>query len=211
LELTRLFSKYNQPSLKELTKPGQLSVIDLSKFIRLNEKQIIVTYFARKLFNARRAGRIPPFIFVVEEAHQFCPEGVSRSHSISKGIIETIAREGRKFHASMVLISQRPIQMSTTALSQCNTHILLRVVNPYDIKHISESSEGITNEMTKILPGLQVGEAIVIGNAVNHPLFVQVRPRKSKESSRLNMDLENAILSFTNDLKKNEEDLDAFM
>jgi len=211
LELTRLFSKYSRPSIKDLAKPGQLSVIDLSEFVRSNEKQIIVTYFARKLFNARRGEVIPPFIMVVEEAHQFCPEGVMKRYSISKGIIQTIAREGRKFHASLVLISQRPIQLSTTALSQCNTHILLRIVNPYDLKHIAESSEAITSDMIKTLPGLQVGEAIVTGNAVNHPLFVQIRPRKSKESSRLGINLEDAILSFNNGLKEKDKDLDAFM
>ncbi len=65
--------------------------------------------------------------------------------------------------------------------------------------------------MIKTLPGLQVGEAIVTGNAVNHPLFVQIRPRKSKESSRLGINLEDAIISFNNGYKKSEEDLDAFM
>jgi hypothetical protein len=186
-------------------------VIDLSGFVRLNEKQIIVTYFARKLFNARHRGKIPPFILVVEEAHQFCPEGTERQHALSKGIIQTIAREGRKFHASLVLISQRPIQLSTTALSQCNTHILLRIVNPYDLKHIGESSEAITSDLIKTLPGLQVGEAIITGNAVNHPLFVQIRQRKSKESSRLGMGFEDAIVSFNDGLKKSEKDLDTFM
>ncbi len=211
LNMTRLFSRSNNPTIQDLAKPGQLSIIDLSDFIRLNEKQIIVTYFARKLFNERHRGRIPPFILVVEEAHQFCPEGIERRYAISKGIIQTIAREGRKFHASLVLISQRPIQLSTTALSQCNTHILLRIVNPYDLKHIAESSEAITSDLIKTLPGLQVGEAIITGNAVNHPLFVQIRQRKSKESSRLGMSFEDAIVSFNDGLKKNEKDLDTFM
>jgi len=199
LNVTRLFSNYSKPKIEELAKPGQMSVLDLSGFLRLNEKQIIVTYFARKLFYARHRGKIPPFILVVEEAHQFCPEGIE------------IAREGRKFHASLVLISQRPIQLSTTALSQCNTHILLRVVNPYDLKHIAESSEAITSDLIKTLPGLQVGEAIITGNAVNHPLFVQIRQRKSKESSRLGINFEDAIVSFNNGHKKNEKDLDTFM
>jgi hypothetical protein len=211
LSVTRLFSNITYPSITDLARPGQLSIIDLSDFLRLNDKQIIVTYFARKLFQARHQGKIPPFILVVEEAHQFCPEGIERQNAISKGIMETIAREGRKFHASLVLISQRPIQLSTTALSQCNTHILLRIVNPYDLKHIAESSEAITNDMIKTLPGLQVGEAIITGNAVNHPLFIQIRQRKSKESSRLGMSFEDAITSFDKECKKNEKDLDAFM
>ncbi len=211
LGMNRIFSKYTRPSVYDLAKPGQLSVIDLSGFYRLRDKQIIVTYFARKLFNARRREKIPPFIFVVEEAHQFCPEGVERERAISKGIIQTIAREGRKFHGSLVLISQRPIQLSTTALSQCNSQILLRIVNPYDLKHIAESSEAITSDLIKTLPGLQVGEAIITGNAVNHPLFVQVRQRKSKESSRLGMDFEDAIVSFNDGKKIDEKDLDTFM
>jgi len=211
LNVTRLFSNYSKPKVEELAKPGQMSVLDLSGFLRLNEKQIIVTYFARKLFYARHRGKIPPFIFIVEEAHQFCPEGIERQHAISKGIIQTIAREGRKFHASLVLVSQRPIQLSTTALSQCNTQILLRIVNPYDLKHIAESSEAITNDLIKTLPGLQVGEAIITGNAVNHPLFVQIRQRKSKESSRLGVNFEDAIISFNNGQKMDEKDLDTFM
>jgi len=211
LSITHLFSNINYPSIKDLAKPGQLSIIDLSEFVRLNEKQMIVTYFARKLFQERHQGRIPPFILIVEESHQFCPEGIERQGAISKGIIETIAREGRKFHASLVLISQRPIQLSTTALSQCNTHILLRIVNPYDLKHIAESSEAITNDLIKSLPGLQVGEAIITGNAVNHPLFVQVRQRKSKESSRLGMSFEDAITSYSDGIKTKEKDLDTFM
>jgi hypothetical protein len=211
LTITHLFSNVNYPSITDLAKPGQLSIIDLSEFVRLNEKQIIVTYFARKLFQARHQGKIPPFILIVEESHQFCPEGIERQNAISKGIMETIAREGRKFHASLVLISQRPIQLSTTALSQCNTQILLRIVNPYDLKHIAESSEAITNDLIKSLPGLQVGEAIITGNAVNHPLFVQVRQRKSKESSRLGMSFEDAIASYNDGIKTKEKDLDSFM
>ena len=63
----------------------------------------------------------------------------------------------------------------------------------------------------KSLSGLQVGEGIITGNAVNHPLFVQVRQRKSKESSRLGMSFEDAITSYDDGVKKNEKDLDTFM
>jgi DNA helicase HerA-like ATPase len=175
LRATGLFSKVTKPSIEQLSKSGQLSILDLSDFVRLNEKQTIVTYFARRLFNARRQNKIPPFILIIEESHQFCPEGVSREGAISKSIIETIAREGRKLHASLVLISQRPIQLSTTALSQCNTHVILRVVNPYDLDHIGKSSEGITSDVLRSLPGLRVGEALVVGEAVNFPILIKVR------------------------------------
>jgi len=209
LDGTGIFGKVDNPSIEELAKMGQLSILDLSDFINLQTKQIIVTYFARKLFEARRIGSIPPFIFVVEEAHQFAPEIAPKEASISKGIIETIAREGRKFNASLVLISQRPIKLSTTALSQCNSNFFLRIINPYDIDHITKSCEGITSDIRKMLPGLKVGEAIVTGEVVNYPIIVNVRERKSKKSEK-GKKLEEVLKELVDKKKKIKEDLDAF-
>ena len=118
--------------------------------------------------------KIPPCFFVIEEAHQFCPE----SHrSVSKRIIETIAREGRKFYCSLCLISQRPVNLSVTALSQCNTNIILRIRNPYDLDFIGRTSEGISRYVLKTLPDLDIGEAILVGEAINYPTFFRVRTR----------------------------------
>jgi hypothetical protein len=210
LRRTKLFGNVDAPSIEVLARFGELSILDLSDFIDLRKKQIIVAHIARKLFNARRQEKIPPFIFIVEEAHQFAPEGVEKEASISKGIIETIAREGRKFNASLVLISQRPIQLSTTALSQCNTHIIMRVTNPYDLEHIGKSSEGITRDVLKIIPGLKVGEALIVGEAVNYPLLIKVRKRKSKVSEK-GMKLEEALSKYKKHEKAKKEDVEAFM
>ncbi|OGI15471.1 hypothetical protein A3K63_01415 [Candidatus Micrarchaeota archaeon RBG_16_49_10] len=210
LESKDLFSNYTRPSMAELVKPGQLSVLDVSDFVSMKEKQMIVTYFARQLFNQRRDGKIAPFIFVVEEAHNFCPEGTRKEGALSRRIIETIAREGRKFHASLVLISQRPIQLSTTALSQCNTHIILRVTNPYDLDHIGKSSEGLNSDVVKTIPGLRVGEALIVGEAVNHPVLVRVRGRKSQKSEK-GIPFEEALLKYKAKTKEKEKDMEAFM
>jgi len=210
LENSELFKNYTKPNIKDLAKPGQLSILDISDIVSQRDKQMLVTFFARKLFWLRRIGKIPPFILVVEEAHQFCPEGVKRVGALSRRIIETIAREGRKFHASLVLISQRPIQLSTTALSQCNTHIIMRVTNPYDLDHIGKSSEGITSDVLKTIPGLRVGEALIVGEAVNYPLLVKVRGRKSKKSNK-GIKFEDALLNYNKSIKKRDEDMKAFM
>ena len=210
LNSTDLFKKVDSPNVEQLAVSGQLSVLDLSEFIHLRDRQIIVANVARKLFAARRENKIPPFILVVEEAHQFAPEGEQKSEAISKNIIETIAREGRKFNACLVLVSQRPIQLSTTALSQCNTSILLRIVNPYDIKHITESCEGITSDIMEMLPGLRIGEAIIAGGAVNFPLLVQVKTRRTKSSDKLGMNLEDVSINYLAQKEKSKDDLDAF-
>ncbi len=210
LASTGLFGVSDYPGLEDLARQGGLSVIDLSEMINLHKKQIIVTYIARKLFNARRVGLIPPFLLILEEAHQFAPEKAKKESAISKGIIQTIAREGRKFHASLCLISQRPIQLSTTALSQCNTHIILRVTNPYDLKHIGESSEGITSDVLKQISTLPVGSGLIVGEAVNSPLFIEIRKRESKESGK-GLPLEKAAIEYYQKVKQKLEDAKSFM
>jgi len=205
LNSSNLFSNIDKPSLQELARVSGLSVIDLSSFVHLKEKQIVVARIARSLFEARRSKAIPPFIIIIEEAHQFCPEREEESLAISRNVIEQIAREGRKFFASLVLISQRPIRLSTTALSQCNTHIILRITNPYDLQHVEESSEGITSEISRAISGLKVGEAFVVGEAVNFPVLIKVRKRSVKaEGEKL---LDEEVKEFMN---YNKEYVDFF-
>lgn len=210
LEATGLFSSVAYPSIKNLVKPGMASVIDLSNVSGLRNKQIIVTYLSRKLFAMRKKNQVPPYVEIIEEAHNFVPEGTRQEAAIARHILETIAREGRKFYASLCLISQRPVHLSTTVLSQCNTNIILRVTNPYDLEHIGQSCEGITNETLQSITSLQVGEALVIGEAVNHPVFLKVRDRKSIPS-RHSLKLEEAAKKFETSRGKEEEDAKAFL
>jgi hypothetical protein len=182
----------------------------LSEFVHLKNRQIILTYFTRKLFEARRQNSIPPFILFVEEAHQFAPGGELEELAVSRPVIEQVAREGRKFNACLVLISQRPKRLSTTALSQCNSHIILRVTNPIDLQHIEDSSEGITEDIIDMIPGLKVGEALIVGEAVNYPLLVKVRERRSKRTEK-GMKLEDALEKYKETKTIETRDLDSFM
>ncbi len=193
LNRSRIFSLQDHPDLEEaLKQQGRLIIFDLSSRYDSQSKEIITTYVLKQIFKLRRKDAIPPVLIVVEEAHQFCPEGRS---SISKGIIETIAREGRKFFTSLCLISQRPVNLSVTALSQCNTHLIMRIRNPYDIDYIGRTSEGIDKMILRSLPDLDVGEGILVGNAVNYPTFFKVRERRVKPP-RFEMTLEEAAKQF---------------
>lgn len=207
---TRFFGISDNPGLDILAKQGHATIIDVSDITSLRKRQMLVSYLGRKLFDARTSESIPPFAFIVEEAHNFAPEGVKREAALSKGIIEKIAREGRKFNASLCLISQRPIQLSTTALSQCNTHIILRVTNPYDLDHIGRSSEGLTRDVLDTISSLRVGEAIIVGEAVNYPIFVKVRERKSKKSER-GIPLEEAAVKYHKEKTEKSKDARSFM
>ncbi|MFA4906956.1 MAG: DUF87 domain-containing protein [archaeon] len=205
-----IFAETDSPSFSDLVKPGMLTIIDLSEVIEMRKKQAIVSYLSRKLFTERRRQAICPFLLVLEEAHQFVPEHTAGENAICRGMIETIAREGRKFGASLCLVSQRPIRLSTTVLSQCGTHVLLRISNPYDLKHIQESSEGLDQESTKILTGMRVGEALIVGEATHYPVFFHVRQRKSAESSH-EKTLEKASQEFEENSAEFQKEVDEFM
>ncbi len=153
-------------------------------------------------FVARRNGKV----FITGN----CPEKAVAEQAISRPIITQIAREGRKFHASLCLISQRPKYLATTALAQCNTHFILRVSNPYDLDHIRSSSEGITEDVLKRISSLRVGSGMVVGEAVNFPLFIDIRKRESRESGK-GMPLQDAAVEWQKRMKQSKKDAKAFM
>ncbi len=207
-----LFSKIDSPSIFDIVKPGTLTIIDLSREINLRKKQLILYYFAHKLFYSRIniSYKTPPFSLIVEEAHQFAPETASKERALAKSILETIAREGRKFGASLCLISQRPVKLSTTILSQANTHIILRITNPYDLKHIGESSEGLDSKSIEMITSLRVGEALVVGEASSYPVFFKVRQKYSKDS-HLDVSLSGLAKRFSEKENDKNKDIDSFL
>lgn len=206
LQGMNIFGKVNAPSMKDI-QPGKMNIIDLSKSIDHQKKQILAAFFSQHFFKKRRQGSIPPILMLFEEAHNFAEDSAP---SPSRSVIEKIAREGRKFHCSLGLISQRPVRLSTTALSQCNTQFILRVTNPNDLEHIAQSSEGITSDVKNSIPGLKTGEAIAIGEAVNYPTFIDVRERKSEES-KSGESLEDKLKEWREEEEQMDEDAEAFM
>ena len=114
------------------------------------------------------------------------------------------------YHAKSAYQDETAKRLSTTALSQCNTHIILRVTNPMDIQHIEDSSEGITADIVDMIPGLKVGEALIVGEAVNYPLLVKIRERRSKKLEK-GMKFEEALRKFKERKILEAKDLDSFM
>ncbi|MBI4406467.1 ATP-binding protein [Candidatus Micrarchaeota archaeon] len=204
----KLFGLFDSPPLT-VVKPGRLVIFNLSG-ISLRSKQVIASFFARKLFHLRQSGAVPPFALFVEEAHLFCREKAQRENAISKPVIETIAREGRKFGACLCLVSQRPVQLSTTALSQCSTFIVMRVTNPYDLQHIGESCEGIDKSSLDAITSLHTGEGVVIGEAVNFPAFIKVRNKSVQTAASPSLDQLASEFESRN-VELSEKDVEAFI
>lgn len=166
----------NPLDLTKLLEPGEASIVNL-RAVEPETAEMTMFMLAKRLFDLRKKNQIPPFIMVIEEAHNFAPEkGFGKA--LSSDILRKIASEGRKFGLGIGVISQRPARIDKNVLSQCNTQFILRVTNPNDLKAISKSFEGITSEVESMIKSLPPGVSFVLGN--EYPVMTDVRTRKSK-------------------------------
>jgi uncharacterized protein len=156
--------------------PGQATIVYLGGYDHLTQSTI-VALILKHLFERRASmtNEIPPFLTVVEEAHNFIPSrGEGQMDTPSVDIIQKVITEGRKFGTGLLLISQRPSRLDETALSQCNTFLVFRLVNPRDQSFVEKVMENLSKSDSKLLPGFGSGQGIVSGQAVRFPLVVQV-------------------------------------
>lgn len=163
-------------AIDQLIEDGKTTVINL-KGVSPDIQQLIVKRLSTVAFELRKKNTIPPMMMIVEEAHNYCPQG---TQVLSSKPLATIASEGRKFGLGLLVISQRPAKIDKNVLSQCGTQIILKVTNPNDVKAISQSIEGLTNGMTDEIQTMPIGMAMVVGAGIESPLLVEVRPRESR-------------------------------
>ncbi len=193
-------------SVNELVSVGKCTIINL-RGVPAEVQEVIVYKIVNDLFNARKQGIIPPFFLVLEECHNFAPER-SFGEVKSSSILRQVIAEGRKFGLGVCVVTQRPARLDKTILSQCNTQIIMKVTNPNDLRSISAGIEGITSETENEIINLHVGSALIAGIA-DTPLFVQVRPRKTKHGGEAidivgtfrDIKTENNSIEITKDFK----------
>ena len=126
-----------------------------------------------------------PISLFCDEAHLYIPERATSESAddISVGIFERIAKEGRKYGVGLVVISQRPSEVNRTVLSQCNNVIAMRLTNGQDQSVIRRLLPDSLGGFGDLLPVLDVGEALVVGDASLLPTRVLVSKPRFKPSS----------------------------
>lgn len=166
---------------------AQIKVIDFSE-VPADILPVIVGLVARIVFQVQfwfdRSKR-QPLALVCDEAHIYLPKKEGKSPVEQRAIenFEKIAKEGRKYGVALLIISQRPSDVSSTILSQCNNIVSLRLTNGDDQatvkKLMPESLEGLMDT----LPILDIGEALVVGDAVLLPSRIRIYPPTEKPLS----------------------------
>jgi DNA helicase HerA-like ATPase len=164
------------PDILSRLKPGYANVVDLGR-VDEDAADVVVSHVLRRLLAERKRmvllgrGFPSPVMVFVEEAHVLAPRDRS---TLSKYWMARIAREGRKFGVGLAIVSQRPKIVDQDILSQMNSKIVLRIVEPSDQRYVREASELLSEELAEQLSSLNTGEAIVIGPIVPVPVIVKV-------------------------------------
>jgi len=181
LDSIGVFAEQGTP-MQDLVKKGKCSMINM-KGVPPDVQDVVVARVTKELFDHRKAGKIPPFLLIVEEAHNYCPER-GFGNAVSSAMLRTIASEGRKFGMGLCIVSQRPAKVDKNIISQCNTNIILKVTNPNDLKAIIQSVEGLTNQTYNEIQRLPIGVALISGASLQLPIMAEIRPRETNHGGR---------------------------
>ena len=168
---------------------SNITIIDLSG-IPFEVLSLVVSLISRLVFdfcfhykNFKEEGNEVPFLLVLEEAHNYIPQSQgAKYHSVKKSI-ERIAKEGRKYGLSLMIVSQRPSEISETIFSQCNNFVAMRLTNPTDQQYVKRLMPDSVSAITDNLPSLERQEALIIGDSIPIPTIVKIKDLEHKPAS----------------------------
>ena len=179
-------------ALDRWTRIGKLVVFDVSADgapgISIRVKQFFVGYIAHIIFDwfsmMKVEGEDRFMILLLEESQNYCPD--LNQYSIGSPFLAmdelaNIATQGRKFGASLCLVTQRPAYLSKTVVAQCNSFFVHRI-SPRDKVYVSSAMGGLPEDLENKITVLERGEVVVSGTMVpvDFPLMMKVRREHRK-------------------------------
>jgi len=159
--------------------------------------------FQYKVWQTSDERKKDPILLVCEEAHRYVPNHGEAQYKEAQESIRRIAKEGRKYGLGLMLVSQRPSDVESTVLSQCNTWIVLRLTNSSDQEHVSRFLPDTLTGLTRILSSLTRREAIFVGEAAALPARIRIRELE-KEQLPDSLDI-SFVDGWANELLRNQE------
>lgn len=165
-----------------------IKIIDFSE-VPADVLPVVTGTLARLLYDVQfwmNADSRTPVTLLCDEAHLYLPvkddaDAVQRQALWS---FERIAKEGRKYGFSLLVVSQRPSDVSRTILSQCNNFLALRLTNDSDQNVIKRLMPDSLVGLTAMLPLLDTGEALLLGDAVLLPTRIKLdQPEVTPDSA----------------------------
>jgi DNA helicase HerA-like ATPase len=159
---------------------SQIKVIDFSE-VPSDILPVIVGLVARIVYQIQfwtDYEKRRPIALVCDEAHLYLPRKDDQNPIEKRAVeaFEKIAKEGRKYGVALLIVSQRPSDVSATILSQCNNVIALRLTNGDDQATVRKLMPESLESLLDVLPIMDIGEALVVGDAVLLPSRIKITP-----------------------------------
>lgn len=167
---------------------GGIKIIDFSE-VPSDVLPLMVSLLAQIIFSTSvwtKPDKRHPIAIMCDEAHLYIPERMQAdsSDSVAVEIFERIAKEGRKYGIGLVVITQRPSEVNRTVLSQCSNVIAMRLNNGDDQSVIKRLLPDSLGSFGDLLPVLDVGEALVVGDASLLPTRIRIAEPKMWPNSQ---------------------------
>ncbi len=128
-----------------------------------------------------------PIHIILEEAHRYVQYD-NDVEVLGYNIFDRITKEGRKYGVILGMITQRPSELSITALSQCSNFVVLRMFYPDDLNIIKSITTNINEHIYEKIKSFLPGNALVFGTSFKMPLLVKIDlPNPMPESTSVNI------------------------
>lgn len=182
---------YMDELCKSLMQPavdgkGGVKIINFSE-VPSDILPLIVSLIARIIFSVQQwteNSKRQPIAIFCDEAHLYIPASTDKSvDNTSLSTFERISKEGRKYGVGLVVISQRPSEVNRTVLSQSNNFIAMRLTNSDDQTVVKKLLPDSLGDYAEMLPILDIGEALVVGDASLLPSRIKVTAPHLKPQS----------------------------
>lgn len=159
---------------------NNISIIDLSS-MPFEVVSIVVSIVSRLIFDFSYhkmkaiGNNDTPFMVVYEEAHKYVPKNSESKFKNTRIAVERIAKEGRKYGVSAMVVSQRPSELSSTVFSQCNNFIVMRLTNPEDQSYVKRLLPEAVVSYGDDLSSLEQREALLVGDSLSTPCIAVIK------------------------------------
>lgn len=186
--LETLVKRLMDAAAARVPQGGGVKIIDFSE-VPSDILPLIIAMVADLAFSVQQwtpSDKRHPVALFCDEAHNYIPDSAQEDSEARVAVrtFERLAKEGRKYGVGLVIISQRPAEVSRTVISQCNNVIAMRLTNAEDQARVRGLLPDTLAGFADLLPVLDTGEAVVVGDASLLPSRIRVAEPHTKPDSR---------------------------
>ena len=171
------------PVAERLAAGWRAAVLDLGAVPTAGERSVIAAAVLGALWR-RRYDRTPQLI-VIDDAHNVCPaRPTTAAEAAAAALVRSIAAEGRKYGLYLLLSTQEPHKVHPDVLSQCANLLVMRTTSRAALEQLGSVFSDVPPGLLDLAPRFRLGEGVVAGRVVPHPLAFRTSQRLTRDGGR---------------------------